>query len=68
MLSKFLVVRCLSLQVPENGNLSKNDTEYLTEVTYTCGVGYELNTTNVTTVCQSSGKWNPEEDVSCSSK
>ena len=65
---EFLVVHCPILEIPANGNIARNNTEYLTEVTYTCDVGYELNTTNDTKFCQSSGKWNPEEDVACLSK
>ena len=64
----FSVTHCPVLDTPENGNISNSDTEYLTEVTYACDVGYEMNATNDTKVCQSSGKWDPEEDVNCSSK
>ena len=41
-ISWILVVYCPVLEEPENGNISKSDTKYLTEVTYTCDVGYVL--------------------------
>ena len=63
-----LAIHCPILQVPENGNISSSDTQYQTEVTFSCDEGYELNTSNDTKVCQSSEEWDPKVNISCSSK
>ena len=62
-----LVINCPSLEVPEYGSISTVETEYQTRVNYSCNMGYELNTTEISKVCQSDGQWMPDETVSCQS-
>ena len=61
----FSVIQCPVLNVPEYGNVSTSDRDYLTEVTYSCDEGYELNTSNSTKMCLLSGEWSPPDNVSC---
>ena len=53
--------------MPEHGKISTEETQYQVQVNYSCDVGYELNSTENSKVCQSNAQWLPDESVSCQS-
>ena len=61
------VIHCPALEVPEHGNTLTEETQYQVQVNYSCDVGYELNTTENSKVCQFDRQWLPDESVSCQS-
>ena len=63
-----IVVNCPALSPPENGRISSNDTEYQTNVTYSCNEGFELSATETMKTCQASKTWSSAEEVACNSE
>ena len=66
--NKFSVIHCPSLEVPEYGKISTQETQYKVQVNYACNDGYELNTTENSKECQSNRQWLPDEAIACQSK
>jgi len=64
----FLVVTCVPDEVSNSAKSPDQATyDYLTNVTYTCNIGYVLTSGDATRTCQADGNWNGTVPI-CSSK
>jgi len=64
----FLVVTCVPDEVSNSAKSPDQATyDYLTNVTYTCNIGYVLTSGDATRTCQADGNWNGTVPM-CSSK
>ena len=64
-----LVVTCVLDEVSNSTKSPDQATyDYLTNVTYTCNIGYELTSGDVTRTCQANGRWTGTVPICLSKK